>query len=150
MLLASCGGQAPAETPTLHSYTAEEAAQALLTTDAFSEQLELVDSDIAAALYGLDESAILDCAAYLSTGATAEECTFLITETEDAALEVLQRFQIRIEDQILAVENYQPAEVAKLEEVIYGCFDLSDGVMVYLVVAEDAAAAQEAMDSLIA
>jgi len=149
LLLVSCGGETPANRPAPHSYTAEEGAQAVLSTKAFSEQLEVIEPAIAAALYGIEEETILDCAAYLSTGATAEECTFLVVADEKTALDVLQRFQIRVEDQIAALESYQPAELTKLKETVSGCFDLTEGVMTYFVVAADAAIAQDAVDSLI-
>ena len=148
LLLTACGGQAPADTPAPVSLTAEEAAQVILSAEAFSEQLEVVDDDIAAALYGL-EGTVSDCAGYLSTGATAEECTFLIVESEEAALAAAQRFQLRVEDQLLAVENYQPAEVPKLEEAIHGYCAHKNGYLAYLVVANDPAAAQDAVDSLV-
>lgn len=149
LLLTACGGTAPADTPAPASCTAEEAAQSLLTTEAFSEQLEVVDSDIAAALYGIEEASILDCAAYLSTGATAEECTFLLVADDEIALEVVKRFQLRIEDQTAALKDYQPAEIPKLEEVIYGYCYHEDGALAYLIVANDAEAAQDAVDALI-
>lgn len=145
LLLTACGGQtspAPSELPSL---TAEEAARAVLGTEAFSEQLEGIDSPIAAALYGIDEDKLLDCAAYLSTGATAEECTFLTVADEETAQEVLQGYQRRVEDQTAALENYQPAELPKLKEALTGSFALSEGVMTYLIVANDAAAAQDAV-----
>ena len=149
LLLTACGGQAPADTPAPVSLTAEEAAQAILSAEAFSEQLEVVDDDIAAALYGLEEITLLDCAAYLSTGATAEECTFLLVADDEVAVDVLQRLQLRIEDQTATLKDYQPAEIPKLEEVIYGYCYHEEGAMVYLVVANDPAAAQDAVDSLI-
>lgn len=148
LLLTSCGGQAPASSPAPADCSTEEAAQALLTSKAFSEQLELLDADIAVALYGLEVTPT-DCAAYLSTGATAEECTFLLFEKEEDALAATQRFQLRLEEQTMALTNYQPAELPKLEDAVHGYCAHKDGFLTYLVVAADPAAAQDAVDSLI-
>lgn len=147
-LLAACSGQAPADSPAPVSLLAEDAAQTVLDAGVFSEELELLDSAIAAALYGLEEESILTCAAYLSTGATAEECTFLTVADEETALTVLQQFQTRVADQTAALENYIPAELPKLEHALHGCFAVSDGVMAYLIVAEDTDGAQAALDGL--
>lgn len=149
LLLVSCGGQAPADTPAPVALNPEEAAQVMLESKAFSETLEVIDADIAAALYGLEESVITDCASYLSTGATAEECTFLIVAGEEAAQTVAQAFQLRVEDQMAALENYQPAEISKLEKAIHGYTSHEKGFLAYLVVAADAAAAQDAVSGLI-
>lgn len=147
LLLTACGGQTPADSPV--RLTAEEAAQAILAADAFSEPLEALDPAIAAALYGVEADALLDCAAYLSTGATAEECVFLRVADQETALTVLEGFQARVEDQTAALESYQPAEVPKLEMALSGRFDLTDGVMAYLIVAQDAAAAQTELEGLL-
>lgn len=146
LLLSACGGEKPTDAPV--SLLAEDAAQAILDAGVFSEELEILDPSIAAALYGLEEESVLTCAAYLSTGATAEECTFLTVADEETAQTVLERFQTRVEDQTEALENYQPAEISKLENALCGCFDLTDGVMAYLIVAEDANGAQAALDGL--
>ena len=149
LLLTSCGGEAPASSPAPADCSAEEAAQTVLGTKAFSEQLEVIDPAIAAALYGIEEDQILDCAAYLSTGATAEECTFLLVADDEIAIEVAKQFQLRVEDQTMALENYQPAELPKLEKAIHGYCSHEKGFLAYLVVANDADAAQDAVDSLI-
>ena len=93
---------------------------------------------IAAALYGVDESLILDCAAYLSTGATAEECVFLLFAEEADALDACQGFQIRLEDQTDALRNYQPGELPKLEDASHGTLTFRNGEMAYLVVSGEA------------
>ena len=148
LLLVSCGSQ-PAATPAPAKLSAEESARVVLDSKAFSEELEVLDADIAAMLYGLEEVTIAECAAYLSTGATAEECTFLVVEAEEAARTAAEAFRCRVEEQTAALENYQPAEVSKLEQAIHGYTAHEKGYLVYLVVAEDTAAAQDAVSGLI-
>ena len=137
-VLTACGGEAPAGAPAAPDLTAEECAQAVLQAGTFSETLETVEPSIAAALSGVDESLILDCAAYLSTGATAEECVFLLFAEEADALNACQGFQLRIEDQSEALANYQPAELPKLEDASHGTLTLKGGEMAYLVVSGEA------------
>ena len=133
-VLTACGGEAPASAPAAPDLTAEECAQAVLAAGTFSETLETIDPSIAAALYGVDEALILDCAAYLSTGATAEECVFLLFADEADALEAAAGFQLRVEEQIDALRNYQPGELPKLDDASHGTLPVSNGVLAYLVV----------------
>ena len=137
-VLTACGGEAPAGAPAAPDLTAEECAQAVLAAGTFSETLETIDPSIAAALYGVDEALILDCAAYLSTGATAEECVFLLFADEADALEAAEGFQLRIEEQVDALRNYQPAELPKLDDASHGTLTLKGGEMAYLVVSGEA------------
>ncbi len=90
-----------------------------------------------AALYGLEEADLLDSAAYLSTGATAEECTVLVLPDDEAAQTALAALQTRVEDQTAALKDYQPQELPKLEAARTGTHPMSQGVAAYLVVAQD-------------
>lgn len=121
----------------LPACSAEEAAQALMTAATFTETLEPIDTTIATALYGLDETSLQDCAAYLSTGATAEECTVLILDSSEAAQLALAGLQQRVEDQTTALESYQPQEVQKLSAALTGTLEVEGGYLAYLVVADD-------------
>lgn len=133
-VLTACGGQAPADTPAPLDVTAEGCAQTILENGTFSETLETVDPAVAAALYGVDESLLLDCAAYLSTGATAEECVFLLFAEEADALDACQGFQLRLEEQTDALRDYQPGELPKLDDASHGTLPVTNGVLAYLVV----------------
>jgi len=137
-VLTACGGEAPASAPAAPDLTAEECAQAVLAAGTFSETLETIEPAVAASLYGVDEALILDCAAYLSTGATAEECVFLLFADEADALDACQGFQLRVEEQIDALRNYQPAELPKLDDASHGTLTLKSGEMAYLVVSGEA------------
>lgn len=101
---------------------------------------------MAAALYGLEETDLLDCAAYLSTGATAEECTILVLPDDAAAQTALAALQTRVEDQLTALKNYQPQELPKLEAARTGTHPMSQGTAAYLVVAQDAAGLDAVFD----
>lgn len=137
-VLTACGGQAPADTPAPLDVTAEGCAQTVLANGTFTETLETVEPAVAAALYGVDESLLLDCAAYLSTGATAEECVFLLFAQEADALTACEGFQLRVEAQIDALRDYQPGELPKLDEASHGTLPVSGGVLAYLVVSGEA------------
>jgi hypothetical protein len=100
-------------------------------------------------IFALTDAEVAYAAGYVSTGATAEECTFLLFEKEEDALAATQRFQLRLEEQTMALTNYQPAELPKLEDAVHGYCAHKDGFLTYLVVAADPAAAQDAVDSLI-
>ena len=133
-LLTACGGNAPAHDPAVHNLTAEACAQAVLVAGSFSETLEPIETSVAAALYGLDEASILDCAAYLSTGATAEECVFLMVAEPEDVTAVRENFLRRVREQTEALTDYQPKEIPKLEAASIGTFTTTAGEMVYLVV----------------
>ncbi len=150
LLLTGCsaGEASPSPAESAPALTPQEAAQAVLDAGAFSEELEAVDADVAAALYALEPDSIAGTAAYLSTGATAEECTFLLATDGEAADAALTALQKRVEDQLAALADYQPGEIAKLEKALSGSRPVADGTLVYLVVAESPDAAQAALDGL--
>ena len=98
--------------------------------------------------YGLDAETVTGCLAYLSTGATAEECIFLTFDSEDAAGNALKALEGRVADQLEALKDYQPQEVAKLEQSLYGVGPCQEGYWAFLVVADDTGKAQAALDAL--
>lgn len=146
LLLAACSsGPTPSPADSADGRSAQDVAESVLEAAVFTEELESVDAPIALALYGLEEEDVLDCAAYLSTGATAEECAVLIVKDEEAAKAALEGLQTRVNDQLEALEDYQPAEIPKLEKALTGSRPAAEGVLVYLVVADDTAGAAEAI-----
>ena len=79
LALTACGGGgAVGQTP----YDPETAAQALLDSGAFSDALDTVDQDTAAALYGIDADTITGSAVYTSLSAGAEEIAVLVLTDE--------------------------------------------------------------------
>ncbi len=129
------------------AFPAAETTQALLNSGAFSEQLERLDYDIAAMLFGFDswceDLSLLEASEiYYSTGATSELCAVLVLgeqyeeKTVTAALASLEAW---LEYQIEAERDYRPAEVVKLENAVLEARANS----ILLVVAADAAKARE-------
>lgn len=100
------------------------------------------------ASYGLNAETVIGCLAYLSTGATAEECVFLTFASEDAADDARKALEGRVADQLEALKDYQPQEVAKLERPLYGVGPCQEGYWAFLVVADDTGKAQTALDAL--
>lgn len=153
VLLTACSGTISTDTPSASpapsasTVTAAELAELVLDTAAFSETLEAIEPDTIYALYGVDAELVLDSAAYLSTGATAEECAVLIMADDAAAQIALEGFQARVEDQLEALADYQPAEISKLEKAAYGTRKAAEGTVVYLVVAQDTKSLFEAINA---
>ena len=141
LLLAGCGG---GETEAqVRSFTQSDLTT-VLECGAFSEELEQVDSELICALYGIEESAVAECAGYFSTGATAEELVFFAAADENGTESIKAACELRVEDQILAYEDYGPAEVEKLENAVLQV----RGNTVLVVVAADGDAVNAAVDGL--
>ena len=140
LALTACGGGgAVGQTP----YDPETAAQALLDSGAFSDALDTVDQDTAAALYGIDADTITGSAVYTSLSA-GEEIAVLVLTDEDAAAAALDGLEARVADQKAVLESYQPDEVSKLDSAIVE----QRGNSVLLAVAADAEKARAALDGL--
>lgn len=145
--LSACGGNASVP-PAPAVISAETACQAVLDSGAFSETLEALDSEVALDLYasfGLDTESVTGCLAYLSTGATAEECVFLTFDDKDAAEKAVTALEGRVADQMEALKDYQPQEIAKLEKPLYGAGPCQEGYWAFLVVANDRDLAENAL-----
>ena len=111
--LAACGGKEEEIAP-----FSPTDASALLESGAFSEVLESIDTDIACALYGIDETTVTGAAVYGSTGTTAEELAILTFTDEEAAQAALTLLGYRVADRKDAMADYIPGEVPKLEEAV--------------------------------
>lgn len=137
LLMAACGEKAPA------AYDPTSTAEALQASSAFSQTLEEIDQDTACTYYILDAATVSSSAIYGSTSG-AEEITVLTLTDDKAAKAALESLKGHVEDQKEALQNYQPDEITKLESAILD----QRGNSVLLVVANDAAAAQAAIDAL--
>ncbi|MCI8538781.1 MAG: DUF4358 domain-containing protein [Oscillospiraceae bacterium] len=126
-LLAGCGGK---EAKTADP---QEIVDAYLESQAFSDHLEALDSDIALPLLGIDPEDVSDSQVYLSEGATAEELTVITAVDGDAAERVNEALSQHVADQRTAVESYQPGEVEKLDNAVRR----TAGNVVVLMVAAD-------------
>ena len=139
-LLAACGSSAAGK-----AYDPAATAQALLDSGAFTQALDTVDKQTACtALYALEEDTVTDCAVYTSLSAGAEEIAVLTLTDEQAAQTALEALEQRVEDQKAALKDYQPEEVAKLDDAIVN----RQGSSVLLVVAADRDLAQAALNEL--
>ena len=138
LCLAACGGDSA------QSYDPAATAQALLDSTAFSDALDSLDKDTAAALYGIDPATITDCAVYTSLSMGAEEIAVLTLTDEAAAQTAKTALDKRVSDQIAALESYMPDEVDKLNHAIVK----QTGNSALLVVAADAGAAQSVLNNL--
>ena len=116
----------------------------MLDSGAFSDALDTVDQDTAAALYGIDADTITGSAVYTSLSAGAEEIAVLVLTDEDAAAAALDGLEARVADQKAVLESYQPDEVSKLDSAIVE----QRGNSVLLAVAADAEKARAALDGL--
>ena len=136
LLAASCGGSAGAKALP----SAEELSKTLTDAGIFADELEAVDPDIAALLYGFSEGDGITLASWLSaSGGTAEEFTLFFCQ-DDAALSAAKKSaEARMENQKRTYADYAPDEVPKLE----GAFLRSrDKVLVVCVAADPKKAAE--------
>lgn len=140
LLVSACG-----QSEQVKEYDPAATAQALLDCGGFSQALDTVDKQTACtALYFLDEDTVTDCAVYTSLTAGAEEIAVLALTDEQAAKDALTALETRVEDQKAALKDYQPEEVAKLDDAIVD----RQGNTVLLVVAADRDLAQAALNEL--
>lgn len=139
LCLSACGGGGSAK-----SYDPAAAAQTLMDSGAFTDTLEQLDKDTAAALYGIDAASITDCAVYASLSMGAEEIAVLTLTDEAAAKTAKTALDKRVADQTAALESYMPGEVDKLNHAIVE----QSGNTALLVVAADADLARSTLDGL--
>lgn len=139
LLLAACGGgEAKAFDP-------ETATKAVLDSGCFSVTLEELDASLLYDFegYGVDAGAVTASKAYSASGFT-EQTAVLVCRDEDAAAQVKALLEQYLTDAKVSYKDYAPAELPKLESAILEQRDNS----ILLVVPNDAAKAQTAVDSL--
>lgn len=129
LLLTACGGQKTTD----KTVDAQMVVDTYLTSQAFTDTLEEVSSDIAVTLLGLDENDVTEVKCYMSGGATAEELTVVTAKDTDAAGRVSEALAQHVEDQKTAMKDYLPGEVDKLDHAVQRTF----GNVVVLMVAAD-------------
>ena len=112
LLLAGCSGKDEAR-----PFEAAD-VERILGTGIFSDELELVDEDLAYGLYGIKAEDVTECVAYMSTGATAEELVLFVLAEGASVEQAKEACDRRIEEQILGFKSYKPSEVPKLENAI--------------------------------
>ena len=134
LLLAGCGGKKVDIVPA-------DAAQTLLSEVAFRDTLIEAQGDVALQYYQMDDK-VTDFAVYISgSSATAEEIAVIRTSDLNAGKKILEK---RLEELKFRFENYVPAEMAKIESPVIA----AQGDVVVMVLADDIAEAQKAVDRL--
>lgn len=115
LLMAACAGGA--EKKPLPA--AEDLAKTLLDAGIFADEMEAVDPEIAALLYGFSGEDGVDLYCWLSaSGGTADEFTLFICRDGDALTAARKSAEARLENQKRTYESYAPDEVPKLEGAV--------------------------------
>lgn len=121
------------------------AADRLLASVPFKDQMSPADPAMALQIYGLDESIVSRAKVYESTGATAEEIAVFEAKDGTSLNKVKEAAQKRIEDQRAGFQDYQPKEMEKLKNPVL----LTAGNYVFLCVSDDNAKAQKVINEMI-
>ena len=116
-------------------------ADTLNTALTFKDEMTAGNEAVLKMLFEIDEADIEAFKIYESSGATAEEIAVFKAKDEKAAERIYQAMQKRVEEQKTAFENYQPAEMKKLQDPLIK----KQGVMVVLCVSDDTPAAEKAV-----
>ena len=118
LLLCSCGSRNNAKPPY------DVAHVNLLMESAAFEGSEMapVDSFIISMLYGIEESTITECHAYMAvnTSVSADELVVLVLADAEAAIAAEEACKARVAAQIAVCESYAPAAVPRLEQAFIG------------------------------
>lgn len=139
LLLSACGGDSA------KAFEPENAAKAVLDSGCFSVELDELDVSLLYDFqgYGVDDGAVTASKAYSASGFT-EQVAVLVCKDEDAAGQVKAFLEQYLSDMKDSYKDYAPAEVPKLDAAILE----QRGASVLLVVPNDAAKAQSAVDGL--
>lgn len=108
LFCAACGGEKL-------ELSVSEAADELNSGINFAEILSALSMDDVIALYGVDSDLVVDAAAYVSSGATAEEISVWQAKDSDGAETIAEMITTRMENQKNDYSSYKPEEVPKLE-----------------------------------
>lgn len=94
--------------------------QTLLDAGVFSGEMAPLEAEVIPLLYGLDDSAVTDCAAYLAanTAQSADEVAVLVLADDQAAQEAQAACLQRVADQLKTCRDYAPAAVPSLEAAV--------------------------------
>ena len=116
LLLCACGGT---DSGSKAAYSAQN-AQDLIDAGAFTGEMEEVDGDVAAALYGLDADTVAECRCFMAvnTAVSADEVTVLVLTDEKAADAAVAACKARVDSQIESCTDYAPAAIPGLENAV--------------------------------
>ena len=112
--------------------------QSLLNDITYEDQLTTVEGNMFQMIYGISEEEVEEYAAYVSTGATAEEITVIKAKDEATAKSIKEKLSERVKAQKSSFESYIPKEVEKIDNAIV----YQEGVYVILSISNDSEKAE--------
>ena len=136
VLLCACAGQTA-------EIDVKKAAEKIVNSVEFEDELSPIQPEIINAVYGFDSSSVYEAVSYMGSGATAEEVT--VVKFKSLSEGDREKFTKRIENQKESYKSYMPEELKKLEAPV---IEFS-GSTAILCVCNDSAAAQKVIDGII-
>lgn len=124
--------------------SADGLAQELLKQIKFKDSMSKIDNEMALLLYNIDKNIVLDCAVYVSTGATAEEIAVFRVK-EDTGRGVLNQFDKKIAEKRTSFKDYNPQELEKLTDPTV----INKGEYVVLCISDDDSKSRETIKNYI-
>lgn len=114
LLLSGCGSKSEKV-----AYTADDVT-ALIDAGAFSGDMEQVDSDVAANLFDLDSSTVVEITCYMATNSavSADEVAVFVLTDESAAETAESACQAHVDSRAESSAQYCPDQVPKLEDAV--------------------------------
>lgn len=113
--LTACASNGDHEAASEPPFEPAAAAETLLDSEAFTDELTEIDKTTACTLYGIDETSVTTCAVYASP-AGAEELAVFAFADESAAETGTECLENRIADRTEELTDYMPDELPKLEK----------------------------------
>ncbi len=140
--LTACGGD---EAPEEKGFDPITVADSIVAGEYFSDDLQPIEDNVVADMYGIDFEMVASSKVYFGTNATPEEVA-VFTAVDAASAETIKEAVLqRVSDQITAFRDYMPDQVIKLENAIV----LTSENNVILCVADDKDAAESAINSIL-
>lgn len=121
----------------------QQTADKLAQEVSFQDQLTILDQDAALKLYDLTADDVQAVALYVGTGATAEEISVWQGKDANAAKNIQNAVNTRIENQKESFVDYNPEEMPKLENPVV----VAKGNYVVLCLSNDNDNAKQVIDS---
>lgn len=141
LTLTACGGS-----DSQPQKSAAEIADAIYSTQTFQDTLNAIDADMLGLYYRIDAADLTDSKVYVSGSfSTAEEIAVFQASSSDAVENIKKAIDTRLEDLKLALENYFPGEMTKINDPVL----ITKGTTVVLVLADDTAAVSDQVNELL-
>ena len=141
LTLTACGGS-----DSQPQKSAAEIADAIYSTQTFQDTLNAIDADMLGDYYRIDAADLTDSKVYVSGSfSTAEEIAVFQASSSDAVENIKKAIDTRLEDLKLALENYVPGEMTKINDPVL----ITKGTTVVLVLADDTAAVSDQVNELL-